>query len=280
MKIKIAIVVLVLALVALGIALFATQKQSEEQHSTDVKTIVTFSNLLTDTQGQLSEQRQVNLDLTNDLSFTRSQLTVAQEHIQQLSNNLVNVEVQLENTSALLAIAQNQVTNLNVKLADLEWHNKTLEQNAIELTNTIAQLNQTIATTEHRLATEKKNRVYLEKELQKQIAMRTELESKFNNIAEVRAQLRKMRDDMVLNNRIATMKDPTVGKKGAELLVLQSTVQVLTPTNVVTSKTSMTNSAASKKAVNTPDYNLNVEVGNDGSVNVIAPLGSTNPPSK
>ena len=113
MKIKIALIVLVLALVALAIALFATKQQSMDQHAADVTSIVTFSNKLEVASGEINEMRQVNVDLTNDLSFTRQQLIVAQEHIEQLSNNLMTVEVTLENTSALLAIAQNQITNLH-----------------------------------------------------------------------------------------------------------------------------------------------------------------------
>ena len=263
MKIKIAIIVLVLALVALAIALFATKQQSVDLHTADVASIVNFSNQLVDASAQLTELRQVNVDLTNDLSFTRQQLTVAQEHIEQLSNNLISVEVTLENTSALLAIAQNQITNLHVKMTDLEWHNRTLEQNAQELTNTIAQLNATITETERRLFTETKNRAYLEKELQKQMALRTELEAKFNNLVEVRAQVRKLRDELIISNRIAAMKDPATGKKGATLLMLPSLGQssALTATNAVTGK-----------KTSAPDYNLNVEVGNDGSVKVIPPL--------
>lgn len=271
MKIKVAIIILVLALLGLAIALFATKQQSEDLHKTDQTSIVSFSNQLVETTAQLGELRQVNLDLTNDLSLTRTQLTIAQEKIEQLSNSLISIEVTLENTSALLAIAQNQITNLHVKMTDLEWHNKSLEQNAQELTNTIAQLNATIADTERRLSKETKNRAYLEKELQKQIALRTELEGKFNNLVEVRAQIRKLRDEKIVADRIATMKDPTVGKKGAELLMMQSASQSVA-SSTTSSKTS-TNSVT-PKATTTPDYNLNVEVGNDGSVKVIPPLNN------
>jgi DNA repair exonuclease SbcCD ATPase subunit len=274
MKTKAAIIVLVLALLALAIGLFATKQQSDTLHTADVNSIVSFSNQLVETTGQLGELRQVNLDLTNDLTMTRSQLTVAEEKINSLSNNLINVEVTLENTSALLAIAQNQITNLNVKMTDLQWHNKTLEQNAQELTATIAQLNVTIADTEKRLAKETKNRAYLEKELSKQIALRNELESKFNNLAEVRAQIRKLRDERIATDRIAALKDPTVGKKGSELLMMQSTAQVLAGAATKTA----TNSVTPRKTA-APDYNLNVEVGNDGSVKVIPPLNNA-PKSK
>ena len=269
MKIKVAIIVLVLALIALAIALFATKQQGVNLHTADVTSIVNFSNQLVESSAQLNEARQVNLDLTNDLSLTRSQLTVAQEHLEQLSNSLISVEVTLENTSALLAIAQNQITNLHVKMTDLEWHNKTLEQNAQELTATIAQLNGTIAETERKLSKETKNRSYLEKELQKQIALRTELEGKFNNLVEVRAQIRKLRDERIMTDRIATMKDPTAGKKGAALLMMQSSSQVLGNPAARTA----TNSLAPTKT-SAPDYNLNVEVGNDGSVKVISPLNN------
>jgi chromosome segregation ATPase len=271
MKIKVVIIVLVLALVGLAIALFAVKQQSADLHTADVNSIVSFSNQLVETTSQVGELRQVNLDLTNDLSYARAQLVVAQEKIEQLSNNLISVEVTLENTTALLAIAQNQITNLHIKMTDLEWHNKTLEQNAQELTNTIAQLNAAIADTERRLAKETKNRAYLEKELQKQIALRTELEGKFNNLVEVRAQIRKLRDEKIVADRIATMKDPTYGKKGAELLMLQSASQAVTAS--ATARAASTNSVA-PKAGSGPDYNLNVEVGNDGSVKIIPPLNN------
>jgi TolA-binding protein len=283
MKPKIAIIVLVLALLALAIALFAIKQQDMNQHSTDVKTIVTISNKLDEATAQIGELVKVNTDLTNDLSFTRQQLTVANEHIEQLSNTLMSVEVQLENTTALLAIARNTVTNLNVKVTDLEWHNKTLEQNQQELTNTIAQLNLQIADTERKLSTEKKNRTFLEKELAKQIALRTELEGKFNSIAEMRAQLRKLRDDKIMADRIATMKDPTYGKKGAELLMMQSTGMNpnTQPAVAGAAAGSATNAAATAKKPAVNDYSLNVEVGNDGSVKVIPPLGAaTNAPAK
>jgi septal ring factor EnvC (AmiA/AmiB activator) len=283
MKPKIAIIVLVLALLALAIALFAIKQQDTDQHNGDVKTIVTFSNKLDEATAQIGELVKVNGDLTNDLSFTRQQLTAANEHIGQLSNNLMTVDVQLENTTALLAIARNQVTNLNVKVTDLEWHTKTLEQNAAELTNTIAQLNVQIADTERKLSTEKKNRTFLEKELAKQISLRTELEGKFNSIAEMRAQLRKLRDEKITADRIATMKDPTVGKKGAELLMLQSAG--LNPNTLPASASvtagSATNGTVPAKKPAANDYSLNVEVGNDGSVKVIPPLGTvTNAPAK
>ncbi len=275
MKIKVVIIFLVLALLALAIWLFATKQQSDDLHTKDVSSIVGFSNQLVVASADITELRQVNLELTNDLSLTRSQLAVAHEKIEQLSNSLIGVEVTLENTSALLAIAQNQITNLHVKMTDLEWHNKTLEQNALELTATIAQLNTTIAETEKKLAKETKNRTYLEKELQKQIALRNELESKFNNLTEVRAQIRKLRDEKIMTDRIAVMKDPTVGKKGAELLMMQSASQVLVSGSTQTATNA---SATAPKKTTAADYNLNVEVGNDGSVKVIPPLNSTAKP--
>jgi predicted RNase H-like nuclease (RuvC/YqgF family) len=281
MKPKIAIIVLVLALLALAIALFAIKQQDTDVHNTDVKTIVNYSNKLDEAKGEITELVKVNTDLTNDLSATRIQLSTANEHIEQLSNSLMTAEVSLENTTALLAIARNQVTNLNVKVSDLEWHNKSLEQNQQELTNTIGQLNVKIADTERRLAKETKNRTFLEKELAKQIALRTDLEGKFNSIVEMRAQIRKLRDEKIVQDRLTAMKDPTVGKKGAELMLLQSAGQNphTAAQPIAITKTAGTNAAAAAKPAAT-DYNLNVEVGSDGSVKVIAPLSTTNAPAK
>jgi chromosome segregation ATPase len=254
MKIKIVIVILALACLGLLIGLLAVKKQGEEQHATDVSSIVDFSNQVVSADLKINDLNQVNLMLTNDLALSQQQAA-------QLSNSLAAAQVTIANSQTTIANAQQQITNLNSRIGDLEVQNKVLDQQASELTNHIAKLDSLIADTQSRLGLSQSNSVYLQQELQKQMAQKAEIEHKFNDIDELRQQVKKIKDDLFVARRLQLMKNDNSQKKGAQLLI-QRTVPV-------------TNNPAA-----TPNYGLNVEVGSDGSVKVIPPLGaSTNAPA-
>ena len=254
MKIKIAIIILAIACVALAVALFATKKQGEEQHTTDLSSINDFSNQLVTANVQIKDLGQVNLALTNDLATSR-------QESQYLSNSLAGVNETLANTKSTLTSVQGEITNLNLHVSDLETQNKALDERAAELTNTIAEMNAIIASTESKLEVAETNTAFLQGELQKQMTQKSELEHKFNDVNEVRAQVKKLRDEMFIARHIQMNQNANSGKKGAELLMVH------TPPP-------STNSAAKMG----PNYDLNVEVGSDGSVKIIPPPGATNAP--
>jgi DNA repair exonuclease SbcCD ATPase subunit len=252
MKFKLAILILVLACVGLGIALYTTKKSGEKVHTEDVVYIMDYSNQLVDVSVQLKDLREVNISLTNDLALSRQQ-------IQELSNTLASANIVIAETKTSLAGAQDQITNLAVHVADLELQNKSLDEHASELTNTIAQLDAQIAATQSRLALTETNSAFLQAELQKQMAQRAEIEHKFNDITEVRSQVVKLKEEIFIARRMQLMKNDNGGMKGAQLLMKR------TPPPE-------TNKPAAKVPGN---YDLNVEVGSDGSVKIIPPAGAT-----
>jgi chromosome segregation ATPase len=258
MKMKIAIVILALGCVGLGIALVVTKKQADEQNANATANLLQFSNELVQANANLDELRQVNLTLTNDISLS-------QQETEQLSNSLVGANASLAATKTSLTDAQGQITNLNSQIGDLTTHisdleteNKILDQRANDLTNIITQLNSQIQDTQNRLAISETNGAFLQGELQKQLAQRAELEHKFNDLNEVRAQVHKLRDEIFVARRLQLMKNDNSGKKGAELLMQRP----------------MTNNPAGRLPGN---YDLNVEVGSDGSVRVIPPMITNSP---
>lgn len=257
MKTKIIIVVLAVACVGLGIALIATKSLSDEQHTKDISSIGDFSNQVVNADQHIDSLNQVNLSLTNDLALSRQQSS-------DLSNSLSTATAALASTKSSLASAQdqvvtltNQISTLNDQLADLQSQNHVLDQRASDLTNTIAQLNAQIEDTENKLAIAETNNAFIQDELQKQLAEKAELERKFNDLNEVRAQVKKLREELFVARRIQLDKYNNGIKKGGALLVQRTP---LSPGS--------TNAA--------PNYDLNVEVGSDGSVKVIPPLGTTN----
>jgi chromosome segregation ATPase len=253
MKIKIVIVILAVVCLGLIIGLLAIKKQGEEQHATDASSIVDFSNQVVNADLKINDLNQVNLTYSNDLAMSQQQAV-------QLSNNLAAADTTIADSKAAIASAQGQITNLNSQISDLEARNQQLDQRASELTNTIAQLNGVIAETRNRLSTTETNNAFLQQELQKQMAEKAELEHKFNDLDVLRQQVKKIKTDLYVARRLQLMKNDNSQKKGGQMLI-ERTVPV-------------TNAPVA------PNYGLNVEVGSDGSVRVIPPLGAaTNAPA-
>jgi len=257
MKTKLGIVILVAACAGLAIALFATKNAADERLKKDADAILDFSNQLVAATANLDELRQVNLMLTNDLAGSRQEALT-------FSNQFTETSGTLASTKASLQSAQEQIASLNSRIASLETRNQVLDRRAAALTNAIASLNAQIADTQQKLAGSETNNAFLEKELQRQTAAKTELESKFNNLSTVRAQVKKLKDDLVVARRLQWMRDgvdPGSQQKGAQLL-MQRTASI---------------------PARPPHYDLNVEVSSDGSIRVIplpanAPAATSNLP--
>ena len=256
MNTKIAVAILAVACLGFAVALVALKHQADAQQAANTGTINEFSNQIVKNNISIEDLNQANLNLRSDLATNR-EMSLA------LSNHLVETVGTLAGTASSLQGAQQQITNLNVRITDLEAQNQVLDQRASLLSNTIAAMDTQISLTRAKLATSETNNAFLDGELKRQIAERAELQRKFDDLAVVRTQLRKLRDDQLIARRLEWMRegtDPTKPLKGGQLLMMRSP-----PAN------------PAAPAAGTPLYNLNVEVGSDGSVHVIPPL--TNAPA-
>jgi chromosome segregation ATPase len=244
MKKQLGIVILVVLCVGLVIALIVGKKQADTQRKKDADTILDFSNQLTTASASLDELRQVNLVLTNDLDASRQALVT-------LSNQYIATSDSLSNTQTTLKATQDQI-------ADLEAQNQALDQRASGMSNAIATLSAQITETQMKLVEFETNNAFLENELKRQVAQKAELERKFNDLSQVRAQVRKLRGDLLVARRLEWTRkgiNPANQQKGAQLL--------------------MTRTSATNGIIRPPGYNLNVEVGSGGSVKVVPALTNT-----
>jgi hypothetical protein len=257
MKIKVIIAILAAICLALVIATFAVKKHGDDVHATDLISIEDFSNQVVKADEQIKELGQVNLTLSNDLANAQQQLVLTAEQVVSLSNSLVAATSALADTKNSLASSQELVTNLNARISDLEAQNRDLDNQATALSNQLAQLTVQIEQTRNQLAISETNNTYLQSELQKQLAQKAELEHRFNNLAELRAQIRKMKDEMFIARRVQLERADNSNRKGATLLMSRGAPPT-TPTHTVST------------------YDLNVEVGSDGSVRIIPPISATN----
>jgi hypothetical protein len=251
MKTRIGIAVLAAVCVGLLVALVITHRQTVDERKKDVDTILDFSNQWTIANSSLDELRQVNLMLTNDLETSRKAML-------DFSNQFTEASDTLSNTEAAFQTAEEQITNLNSHITDLENQNRELDQRATELADTISNLTGQISVTEQKLAESETNNVFLAQELKRQLSEKAELERKFNTLSVVRAQVKKLREELAIARRVEWMREGVYDSpKGAQLLMARPPAPNAPP--------------------RPPHYDLNVEVGSDGSVHIIPAL--TNAPA-
>ncbi len=243
MKPSLGAVILAVALAGLLIALFAMKHTADERISKDTDAILEFSNQWVKAQANLDELGQVNLKLTNDLA-------ASQEQSLAFSNQFVETSGALADTRASLQSAQEQMAGLNQRIAGLTAQNQELDQRSAALSSAIAGLNAQIAGTQQKLADSETNNSFLETELQRQTVARAELEGKFNNLTVVRAQAKKLKEDLVVARRLQWMRegtDPSLQAKGGQQLMQRTPPAPLHP----------------------PRFDLNVEVSSDGAIRVL-----------
>lgn len=253
MKPKVIIIVLAVACIILGIVLSIVKKHAEKQHASDVTSLMSYSNQVVHVTLKNTDLTQANLALTNDLASSRQQSA-------DLSNKLDSTSAALDATKSNLAEARGQISTLNSHIADLELQNKSLEKRTGELSNNVVQLDRQITVTSNQLAHAASANSFLQQELQRQMARRAELEHKLNDLAELRQQVKKIKNELFVARRLRLMQHAHPGQKGAELLMHPNV-----PAQEVTSEP-------------LPVNGLNVEIGSDGSVRVIPPLAP--PPAK
>jgi chromosome segregation ATPase len=240
-------VILILACLGLVIALVINQKHIDAQRQKDTQAIMDFSNQVVDANDELNDLRQVNLALTNDLNSSREQLVDLSNQMITISNSLSG---QLASSDAQLKSAQDQI-------ATLQSQNEALDQREADLTNTIDTLTAKINAAQMQLAESEKNGTFMQSELTNELAANAELQRKFNDLYVVRQQARKLHDELVVQRRLAWIREGTMpnnGTKQATLLMARTW-----PTNHLVSPS---------------HYNLSVEVDSSGAVHIVSDTNS------
>ncbi len=268
MKNRIGLVVLVLVCLGLGIALVTIRKQASDQQQKDSVRIDTLSNDLTKTSTELKDQQQVNAMFEKDLDTTKKALTSLTNEFTTLSSNYSETTQTLAKTETALRDSQAEVAKRDAKITDLETQNQALDRHALDLSSSITNLTIQIADTERKLAASEGDKALLEKELKRLMAEKAELERQFNDLTVMRAQVAKLKEELNIARRVEWIRQglfASAEQKGAQKLMQGFPIPQSQP-----------------KAMKA-NYDLNVEVGADGSVKVIPPVrsaASNAPPNK
>jgi len=253
MKGKTGIVALVILCIGLGVGLLVRHaKAVDEQRQAEAR-IKQLSDDVVHTQDQLSEQKKVNDTLEKTLE---SRTTEAQS----LSNKLDTVTATLTRTEqdakAAAEQAKDEIAKRDAKIADLEGKNDDLTKQMADLNTSITGLESQIDDTKKKLATSEGDREFLLRELKRLQTEKAELERKFNDLAVLRDQVRKLRDELSIARRLEWIRRGLYGsEKGAEKLQ-KGLASAGTQTN----------------------YDLNVEIKQSGGAKIV-PANTNTPPA-
>jgi chromosome segregation ATPase len=240
----VAVVLAVICLVLAG-TLFYRHDTAVKERDTAAATIRHLSNEWTQTSGKLEDQKLVNLALERDLVSQFEQLRSVSNHLASTSASLTRTQAEAK---AALESALAQTREREGRIAELEGERNGLTKKMTDLNDSILELEDVINETQRKLESSEGDREHLFAELKRLDAEKADLERQFNDIAILREQVRKLRDEMSIARRLDWIRRGLYGDlKGAERMQ-----RGLAAAPVITNR-----------------YDLNVELHRDGGARII-----------
>ena len=254
---KAAIVFLILASLGLGVGLMIRHKQAVEVKKQDDEKITILSKNIEDTKSKLDEQEKLAM-------YLQTNLVVRTEELSGASNSLTKVNADLERSKkemqAAAEAAKAEIERRDAQISQLTTQTNALTLKMDDLTASIGKLGKQIASTETKLAASEGDREFLLKELKRMQVEKAELERQFNDLAVLRTQVAKLKEELSIARRLEWIRMGIYGaseKKGAEKLM-----------------------AGTTGPAKTNNFNLNVELKQDGGAQIVVPDAKPPAPPK
>jgi chromosome segregation ATPase len=260
---KAATIIFVILTIALGAALFVRHTNAIKERQVLETQLAKTQRDLEEKSTKLDDQERISLILQTNLSLTSQEL-------QNLSNHYVKVSADLRRTQAD-AKASAEAAKASEEAAKVEMAKKETQINELQvqgdelskkidgLESALGDLNKQISDTEAKLAAAEGDREFLLKELKRLQVEKSDLERQFNDLALLRTQISKLKEELSISRRLEWIRTGIYGsaanKKGAELLM-----SGITPPQAQS------------------NFNLNVELRQDSGAAIVSPQTNTNAP--
>src|SRR5579862_9070300 len=222
MKNRLGLIVLGLLCLGLAIAAITIRNNAVEQKRNDTDAILGFSNKWVETSTKWEDEKQVNAEMEKDLNVRKQALIDLTNNFTTVSSNLSDTSAHLAKTEADLKTSQEELAKRDSKIAELETQNQVLDKQAADLSTSITNLTLQITDTETKLAASEGDKAFLEKELKRMMAEKAELERQFNDLAVLRVQYRKLKDELSISRRLEWIREGLFARddqKGAQKLM-------------------------------------------------------------
>jgi chromosome segregation ATPase len=139
-------------------------------------------------QASMEGQKKLINDLTNNVMQLTASLNESRANLTKAESSLQSNQVELTRNAA--------------RIKELEGQIKSLDSQALELSAAITNLTSRIVETQQKLAASDRDKAAFEADLKRMTAEKTELDRRFNSLADVRAQQAKLARELSLARRI------------------------------------------------------------------------------
>ncbi|MBU6400242.1 MAG: hypothetical protein KGS61_07970 [Verrucomicrobia bacterium] len=215
MKAKTAVPV-VLCVVLAGAFLWrhlAAEKQQEENEAR----VLQLSNEWVQTSAKLNDVAKTNTLLQTDLSFRTDEIHSLSNKLERVSSELSKSQTEAK---AAAEAAQEAMARRDARITQLEEQRDDLGKQMTNLSLSITNLEGQIQETQRKLAASEGDREFLLKELKRLQTEKAALEKQMNDLAFLRSQVRKLRDELAIARRLDWIRRGLFGfpAKGGELM--------------------------------------------------------------
>jgi chromosome segregation ATPase len=230
MKDKGPILVLLLVAVGLGIALIVINKEASDQAKEAAASLATASNTVISVKTQMAELQVVNQTLESNIIAARSdfsnKMAVADASLRTAEADLQKTVAETKAETKALADSNTvALAERDQKITELEGRNEAMDKEATALRLAITNLDSKITVTKEKLAKSEGDREFLLKELTTMQAEKLDLENRFNNIADIKTQLRKLKQEAAIARHLEWLRRgmyETFTDQGAQLMMKPS----------------------------------------------------------
>jgi chromosome segregation ATPase len=254
---KAIIVILLIFSLGLGGALLMRHTKAVQEKQKDDEQIVELSNVVKETRGKLDEQESISIYLRTNLDLTLQKLSTKSNEASKLANDLANAQALAKANEEAYKAAKMKSDQQQVEIDKLTGQMNDQTKQLTDLNSAIDKLNKMIKETERKLSASEGDREFLLKELKRMTTEKAELERQFNDLAVLRSQVSKLRDELSIAKRLEWIRMGLYGsmeQRGAERLLFS------TPSSTATSR---------------PGFDLNVELKQDGTAVIVPKSGTT-----
>jgi len=219
---KTVVVVLSIVSISLAAGLLVQHREATHAANTAETARTAFSNSWQEAKGKLEEVEKVAAALETKLNSRTEVLMATSNDLAKTSTDLAQASTDLAKSQADNAAAQAEMKKQRATITQLETQRADLTQKMEELTGSINSLETRIADTKQKLANSEGDRTFLLKELERMQSEKATLVAQFNNLASLRVQVAKLKEEAAISQRLAWMQSGVynlAAKKGAERLV-------------------------------------------------------------
>jgi len=252
---KAAIVFLILASLGLGVGLMMRHQKAVKVEQQKNERIEVLSKDLNEEKNKRDEQEKLAMYLSTNLNVRTEELTSASNNLTKLNAELARTQKEMQ---AAAEAARADIERRDLQIANLTSETNSMTQKLDDMNSSIGKLGKLISDTERKLAASEGDREFLLKELKRMQVEKADLERQFNDLSVLRTQVAKLKEELSIARRLEWIRLGIYGaseKKGAEKLM-----------------------AGTTGPAKSNNFNLNVELKQDGGAQVISP-DATKPPA-